>query len=71
MIHISRTIIGLIILYLLACTVTTFYYYINDDMDNIERLPKYIIIPGIICIAINVFAIVMPAAYIIGVIFIG
>ena len=71
MIHILRTIIGLIILYLLACTVTTFYYYINDDLDDIKYLPRYITIPGIICLAIFVFAIVMLAAYIVGGIFIG
>lgn len=71
MINLLRIIIGLIILYLLACTVTIFYYYINDDMDDIRYLPRYITIPGIICIAINVFAIVMLAAYIIGGIVIG
>lgn len=71
MIHILRTIIGLIILYLLACTVTIFYYYLDDDLDDIKYLPRYITIPGIICLAIFVFAIVMLTAYIIGVIFIG
>ena len=71
MIHILRIIIGLIILYLLACTVTIFYYYINDDMYNIENLPRYITIPGIICLAILVFATVMLAAYMVGGIFIG
>ena len=71
MIHILRTIIGLIILYLLACTVTIFYYYLDDNLDDIKHLPRYITIPGIICLAILVFVIVMLAAYIIGVIFIG
>lgn len=71
MIHILRTIIGLTILYLLACTVTTFYYYLDDDLDDIKYLPRYITIPGMICLAILVFAIVMLAAYIVGGIFIG
>lgn len=71
MIHMLRTIIGLIILYLLACTVTTFCYYLDDDLDDIKNLPRYITIPGIICLAILVFAIGMLTAYIVGVIFIG
>lgn len=71
MIHISRTIIGLIILYLFACTVTIFYYYLDDDLDDIKYLPRYITIPGIICVAMLIFAIVMLAAYIVGRIFIG
>ena len=71
MIHILRTIIGLIILYLFACTVTIFYYYLNDDLDDIKYLPRYITIPGIICVAMMIFAIVMLTAYIVGEIFIG
>ena len=71
MIHILRTIVGLIILYLLACTVTTFYYYLDDDLDDIKYLPRYITIPGIICLAILAFATVMLVAYIIGGIVIG
>lgn len=71
MLYILRIIIGLIILYLFACTVTIFYYYLNDDLDDIERLPRYITIPGIICLAIFVFATVMFFAYIVGGIVIG
>lgn len=71
MIHILRTIIGLIILYLLACMAIIVLYYLDDDLDDIKYLPRYITIPGIICLAILVFVIVMLAAYIIGVIFIG
>ena len=71
MIHILRTIIGLIVLYLFACTVTIFYYYLNDDLDDIKNLPRYITIPGIICVAILAFATVMLVAYIVGEIFIG
>lgn len=71
MIHILRIIIGLIILYLLACMAIIVFYYLDDDMDDLRYLPRYITIPGIICIAILVFAIAMLAAYIIGVIFIG
>lgn len=71
MIHILRIIIGLIILYLLACTVTIFCYYMDDDLDDIKYLPRYITIPGIICVAILVFATVMFTAYIVGGIVIG
>lgn len=69
--HILRIIIGLIILYLLACMAIIVLYYLDDDMDDLRYLPRYITIPGIICIAILVFAIVMLTAYSIGVIFIG
>ena len=71
MIYILRTIIGLIILYLFACTVTIFYYYLNDNLDDIKYLPRYITIPGIICVAMLIFTTVMLAAYIVGEIFIG
>lgn len=71
MIYILRTIIGLIVLYLFACTVTIFYYYLNDDLDDIKYLPRYITIPGIICVAMLIFATVMLVAYIVGEIFIG
>lgn len=69
--HILRIIIGLIILYLLACMAIIVLYYLDDDMDDLRYLPRYITIPGIICIAILVFAIVMLAAYIVGVIVTG
>lgn len=71
MIHILRIIIGLIILYLSACMAIIFFYYLDDDMDDIRYLPRYITIPGIIFLAILLFAIVMLAAYIIGRIVIG
>ena len=67
MIHILRILLGIVILYLLISFVLVLAYFTDDDIDS---LPNYIKIPGVICWVIVLSIPVLIAIYVFGSVFV-
>lgn len=68
MIHILRLIVGIVIIYLLVSSLLVLNHFVEEDMDS---LPKYIKIPGVLCWIIVLSIPIILLAYILGAAFLG
>lgn len=68
MIHILRLIVGIVIMYLLASSLLVLNYVAEENMDS---LPIYIKIPGVLCWIIVLSIPIILLVYILGAAFLG
>lgn len=68
MIHILRLIVGIFIMYLLTSILLVLDCFVEEDMDS---LPIYIKIPGVLCLFILACMLILLTAYTIGGVILG